>query len=239
MMLLACLAGVAFAEEPTIVTDRPDIAESSLVVDRGMYQIEQGVLVETVGEDTSVAFPSLHRLGIGHNLELRVETPIMTAGAGGPAFDGVALGFKWHLQDGGDLGDVPSVGVLVHADIAPDGLVSPIGKVAIDTSLPLGLELGINVGGTLTESREPELNYAVACGRFVSDNLRFYAEGSGAASVEDREFGVDGGLSYLITNDVQWDISARQSLVGDAGWYIGTGISARFRKAKAEEAPAS
>lgn len=231
MLLLAAIA-TAMAEEPaTIVTDRPDIAESSIAVGSGTYQVEQGLLAETVDGQTSISFPSLHRFGLGHNLEFRVETPILSASAADQAFDGVAVGFKWHVQDGGELGEPPSLALYLHGDIGPDGEVLPIAKALIDTSLPGDLEVGINVGGTLTPGdREPEFNYAVALGRFLNDTFRVYAEGSGANSLNAREFGVDAGVSLLLTDNVQWDMSARQSFQGGAGWYIGSGISARFMR---------
>ena len=230
MLLLAAIT-VALADEPTIVSDRPDIAESSLTVSAGTYQVEQGILVNTVDGETSVLLPSLHRFGLGHHLEFRIESPIVSMAATNPAFDGAAVGFKWHVQDGGTLGQPPSLALYLHGDISPDGEVVPIAKALVDTSLPSNIDLGINVGGSLTRGvREPKFDYAVSFGRDLTDRVRIFAEGAGSRSLSAREFGVDAGVLVLLSDNVQWDMSARQSLQGGAGWYISSGLSARFMR---------
>lgn len=209
-----------------LVTDRPDIAESSLAVGKGVYQLEQGVsLSGAAGQAASVGFPSLSRLGLGGNVELRLETPIVAISDGGVGFDGLALGGKWHLPLQG-----PSLGILAHAELVPGGQVAPILKLAGDFDLPAGLELGINAGGTTAGGLEaPTGLWAVAMGRSVTDALRLYVEGSGDARLDGAAatVAVDGGFSYLISNDVQWDMSALYGVVG-GGWGAGTGISVRF-----------
>lgn len=81
-LVLACvlLPGAAHAEED-LVTDRPDVVESSDVVGPGRLQLETAVAADQWfghGGGGSVSAPLLLRYGLGWNLELRVET-------GGPA----------------------------------------------------------------------------------------------------------------------------------------------------------
>ncbi|MEN9787637.1 MAG: hypothetical protein RLZZ299_2901 [Pseudomonadota bacterium] len=203
-----------------IVTDRPDIAESSLAVGRGVYQLEQGVSATGLGGTTTVGFPSLSRYGIGHGLELRLETPVVAVQGGAPAFDGVAVGAKWHIPT-----EALSLGVLAHAAFDAGGDVAPILKLAYDTDLPAGFELGINVGATTAPGLgKASALWATALGRPLNDQLRLYVEASGETSADISSVAFDGGFAYLINDDVQWDVSA---LYGD-GWAAGTGLSVRF-----------
>ena len=64
-------------ELPDLVTDRPDITESSAVVGRGVWQLESGISFERdgSGSDGSRVFSApmaLVRLGVSDRLELRI-----------------------------------------------------------------------------------------------------------------------------------------------------------------------
>ena len=63
-LALVSLPLAAEAKEP-LVTDRPDVAESSVTVGDRVYQIEQGITYEGAGSVVSTLFPSLHRFGFG------------------------------------------------------------------------------------------------------------------------------------------------------------------------------
>ncbi len=225
MLTLLCSALLAHAGDDSLVTDRPDIAESSLVVGKGTYQLEQGVSVEGGGGSTVIGAPSLSRYGVGGNLELRLETPWVQASGGSVEFPGAAVGIKWHAPT-----DAASVAILAHADIGADGQVAPIVKLAWDADLPAGLELGVNVGGTTAPGFGPaSALWATAVGRSVTDSLRFYVEASGdyALSAGVATVAFDGGASYLLSDDVQLDASALYGAVG-GGWAAGAGVSVRF-----------
>jgi hypothetical protein len=219
MLVLLVLVVPARAADP-IFTDRPDIAEGSRVVDRGAVQLEQGVALD--GPGSTVSFPSLTRVGVGHDLEVRLETPVLAIGDGGAAFDGVAVGGKWHAYDtdGG-----PSVGVLVHAEFDGDFGFAPVAKVACDLDLPAGLELGLNVGGTVAGGGVGGL-WAVAVGRPLTDVFRVYVEASGAVASGVAVTDFDAGASYLVNDDVQLDLSGLYGLAGNYG--AGAGVSVRW-----------
>ncbi len=75
--LSPAIAGDSGVERPELVTDRPDLTESSLVVPRGTVQIEMGWSMEEVsspGEDlTAHHFPeTLARIGLRDRIELRL-----------------------------------------------------------------------------------------------------------------------------------------------------------------------
>ncbi len=227
VIAVSVLSSAPALAEP-ITTDRPDIAESSLAMGAGAYQLEQGTSFEAGG----LSFPSLQRLGIGSNVELRLETPIVTLSGAQAAFTEVGLGAKWHFLDGGELGHMPSMGLIGHAVVNSLGQVEPVFKLAADTSLPLEFDLGMNVGASLPPGNtSPALNYAASLSRSLSDSFRFYVE---ASSVNDlmagtNELGVDGGVALLLDESLQLDMAVYKGLTDTStDWYVGAGISKRW-----------
>lgn len=234
LLAAACLLGGPLAPAEArlpIVTDRPDIAESSLVVGPRVYQQEQAVQAETAGGVTSWLFPSLHRLGLTDTLELRVETPLASLTGGRPAFEELAIGGKWHVIDGGELGEWPSLAVLGHANLTASGYLEPIAKLLVDTTLPLDVSLGLNLGTSLPGGQAtPVMTYAGSLGRDLTDMLRIYGEWSGEqGSLNGQMAGVDGGLTWLLTEDMQLDMAVYKGLTPNApDWYLTSGLSTRF-----------
>jgi hypothetical protein len=162
LALLAHLPAAAGPEEG-IVTDRPDFVESSNVVGLGRFQIETSVLAERGSKDAAwgrtVSTPTLLRYGVGETLELRLETDgrirDQTALPGGgrttsTGYGDTSLGVKWHVLD--DAPGVPSVGLLLHADLASGSRafrgqgVRPSARVVAEWELPGGLNLGVMPG---------------------------------------------------------------------------------------------
>lgn len=230
LMLMACPL-VAEAKEP-LATDRPDIAETSQSVGRGVYQIEQALQPETTGGVTSWLFPSLHRFGLTDRFELRLETPLMSLTGGRPSFDELAFGGKYHWIDGGEWGGLPSVALLGHANVNAAGSLEPIAKVLIDTSLPGGFDLGVNLGATWgAGNAAPTPIFAGALAYYFTDALRAYGEVSGEQDLSGGQnvLGVDGGLVYLVNDDLQLDVAAYKGLTAAAtDWYVTAGISVRY-----------
>ena len=96
--------------DPDIVTDRPDITESSIVVPRANLQFENGwTWTRDQGTETIDASETLVRLGISSRTEFRLVAPnYLEQGSGGVApsgFGDAAVGFKQQLGPlPGDLG---------------------------------------------------------------------------------------------------------------------------------------
>ena len=111
------------AEEP-LVTDRPDLADSSVTVGHLVTQVEFGFLWERPqgeGPDVdAVSVPLLLRFGIGDDFELRLESGTLsglrtTSPTGNTdwesGFAPVDIGFKYHVKDAGASPLDPSLGV--------------------------------------------------------------------------------------------------------------------------------
>lgn len=230
-LALLALPVAAEAKEP-LVTDRPDIAESSVTVGHRVYQIEQGITYEGAGSVVSTLFPSLHRFGFGDSLELRVETPILNLTGGVPAFQELALGGKWHFAGNGEVGEMPSLGLLANAILNQTGGIEPIAKLALDADLPMDFAINANIGATLPSGNAaPTALAAASVTRGFGDQFTAFLELSGGRDFQagTDELGVDTGLQYLINDDFQWDFGVYKGLTAaSTEWYFTTGLSVRY-----------
>ena len=86
---------------PEIVTDRPDVTESSIVVPKGSLQVENGATWTTDhGSQTLDLSESLIRLGFLTRTEFRLVVPNYLGGITGPDVSGfcdIALGVKQQM----------------------------------------------------------------------------------------------------------------------------------------------
>lgn len=195
--LLVATAPPAFAAEDTIATDRPDFVESSNVVGRGRLQVETSLLLERDRSEGArarvLSTPTLLRIGAGDSVELRVETDGRgiahdNAAGGGrsttAAWTDTAIGLKWHVADGG--GALPSVGVLLHADLASGS--APVRGQGVRPSLRMvgewefadGMSLGL-MPGVGAERNEAGARYrygilGIVAGKELSERVRGFAE---------------------------------------------------------------
>ena len=247
-------SGAADLDEP-LVTDRPDFTEASTTVGKGVAQIEFGyTLTYNADDDTSERSNSwgepLLRYGILADwLELRVglfpveERTTTAAGSDTPAgTEDMYLGLKVALT--------PQQGILPAMALIPQMTV-PTGSPALtdDRVLP-GLNwvysweiseflavAGSTQGNRVIDevSSEPHLVIAqsATAAYTLTDELgaytEFYAFFPQHADSARSEYYFNGGFTYLLSNDVQFDIRAGWGLNSAADDYlVGTGLSIRF-----------
>jgi hypothetical protein len=107
-LLLAMLATISRAQSPPaatdaeIVTDRPDVTESAIVVPKGSLQVENGITwTSDHGTRTYDVSETLVRVGVATRTEIRIVTPNYLGGFSGPdlatGFGDIALGMKQQL----------------------------------------------------------------------------------------------------------------------------------------------
>lgn len=240
----------AHADDDKIVTDRPDLVESSEVVGKGRFQLETSALLERDRNDTSNdrtwSTPTLLRYGVTDRVELRVETDGRTVEHSTDMFSGerstlagyadISLGAKWHALDA--QGNMPSVGVLLHADL-PSGShglrghgLRPSLRVAAEWELPAEMSLGV-MPGMGTDSNDDGARYGFASFGVVldkdfSERLRGLVEIATPQIASSKNGGtmatLDVGVAYLLTKNCQIDTMVSRGLTShspDWSWTIG------------------
>lgn len=252
-LIIVCLATVvalcpmdAWASKPSkmkaspIVTDRPDVAESSLTVGHTNIQVETGLDVSMGAQGTHLlSLPTKVRFGASSIGEFHLETDILSASVGlrralEPAdFD---IGGKLHLLD--PHGILPSLGLLIAITLPSNTGVWAISPtIAADWELFNWLGLGINLGTTTTTGLggntalrfATSLNWSPA---FFPKKLGAYTEIFGAFAFADDvpfELATDFGVTWSISPDTQIDAYARTPLLNDQEAFgFGAGVSFRL-----------
>lgn len=244
----ACQAQEAPEPEESIVTDRPDFTESAQTVPAGRAQLEGGVSFSRTGADEEQPMGELLlRLGTGSRTELRVNVGsyLQTRGPDGRAsgFEDIALGFKLKLRDASrrhGLG-VPDVALLAETSLPTGARAFRENATQPEVKLCLAWDLSERVG------LSSNLNYA-----YPSEAGERFGEPSGSVSVSyslaERTgaylelFGfapsgrgrpntsyLNGGVTYLVTNDYQLDARAGVGLNGRSNdYFLGMGASRRW-----------
>lgn len=255
-LLALCLPLGALAEEP-LSTDRPDFVESSDVVGKGRYQFETGFATERNKADgvkeRVTSTPTMLRIGLNDTWEFRVAsdgilrlrsedtaTGITTRERG---YGDLDLGVKWHTQDGNAETGAPAMAWLLHAEFETgsrafrgDG-VRPSLRVVAEWELPNDWSVGV-MPGLFVDKNEDGDRYvggiaAVTVGKSWTDRFKTFFELAGQQLASRKNGGNiatwDTGATYLITNDVQVDVSfswAATKETPDFAW--GVGLAVRF-----------
>ncbi len=232
-----------------LVTDRPDFTEASSTVGVGVAQLEAGYTYfsddSSAGQTRTHSYPEpLLRLGLYDDwLELRIgwnyaDSRVM--GSTDRGAEDLYLGFK--------LGLTPQDGVLPQMALIPQMTV-PTGSSAFTSNRVLpGLNwiYGWELNDHISTAGSSQLNAAVDDGGTflefaqswtiaytLTDELGAYTEwyglfpGEGSGAETEHYF--NGGFTYLLSDDIQWDIRAGVGLNDAADdFFAGSGFSIRF-----------
>lgn len=249
-VVLALAAAVPLAaEEPPLVTDRPDTTESAVAVPPGRVQVELGAVVADEGDlDASTVGATLVRLGLTERVELRVgwdgylslDGPGVDDGGAGDA----SVGFKAVLAR--ERGRRPQAALIVATTlpVGADGVsrerADPVALAAFGTTLSERFSLGTNVGvgwrsrrdesgerDTLSDAlRSASLGYA------AWERGGLFVEAFGRTGLSDdagARTSLDAGVVWLVRPNVQLDASAGLGLSDAApDWFVGAGVSFRL-----------
>lgn len=241
-MFLAALCGLAIAgahaaDDDSITTDRPGVAESSKVVGKGRVQLETSAQWERLRNDDehsrTLSTPTLLRIGVGERTELRIETDGRTVihdhPPGSPAsveagWADTEVGVKWHLADQQDKH--PSLGLLLHAAL-PSGSASQRGhgvrpslRLSAEWELADGYALGVMPGvGSDSDDAGQRYGYgllALNLGKDFGERAHGFVE-LAAPQVAHAGHGgtqllVDTGLTWALNKDCQVDVSVTHGL---------------------------
>ena len=241
--------GARQAAIPPLVTDRPSFTESALAVALGAVQLEVGyTLTRNDVVDAHALGEVLIRIGVLPRAELRLglnsfawtDDPLGDASG----LEDVSLGVKVELAEGaGQEFNLlrPRVALLLNTSL-PTGTggfgekgLQPGATLAMSWELSerLGLGANANVAAASQDGdRFGQFSGAVALGVSLADRVGAYGEyflfappGPG----DDATGFLNGGLTFLATNDLQFDVRAGFGMHGvDGDFFVGAGFATRF-----------
>lgn len=234
-----------FAQETPIQLDRPDQTECPFIVPRGYIQLESGFTFEKPGgKDYNLLSPTiLWKYGLHDRFEFRLITEMQSSRIAGKTQSGInplTLGFKTNICR--ERGILPTISFIGHITTSNLGsrkyhttYMAPSFRFTLQHTLSEKISLGYNLGAEWDgESAAQTYIYTLTTGISLTKRLGCYLELYGfSPQGEKTDHRFDGGLTYLVNNDLMLDISGGKAItdLSDAG-YLALGISYRFRAIK-------
>jgi hypothetical protein len=238
--LLAVVALPVSAQQPELVTDRPDFTESTVVVPAGSLQLEGGAtwLDTSEGSELLSGPELLLRWGIAESVELRLVAPDRLWDSTADGIDGftdVAVGTKVRLARGATGWGA----ALIATAFLPTGdtgltsdAVDPAVALAVARDLNPRWSLGAQVTAawpTIDENRRLAAGATVVLGTGLGERVNTFIE-LAAERLEDEPTGIllHHGYTFAVTQTVQLDLHAAAGL-NDAAPDLLLGAGFAFR----------
>lgn len=247
--LITCYLSV-FSQENTkslgpLVTDRPDVTESSSTVPAGYIQVETGSFYESFEEnqiktETYTYNTTLVRLGVSDNLEFRlgwdfVENRMSNLDNVLSGFNPLLLGAKVAITE--EKGIIPEIALIGHIflpftagnDYKPETTGVNF-RFSLGHTLNENSSLSYNLGARwVDDSSEATYIYTIAYGIGLTEKLGFYAELYGDLPENNRAYHLwDAGFTYLLSDNVQLDATVGSSISKGQDILLSGGISFRL-----------
>ena len=210
-----------------LTSERPDQTESSLVLSKGHIQIETGISIE----DSESNINTLFRIGIIDGIEMRLNSNYLMnddiSNLKKSSFSDFEIGAKFKILD--EDNNRIKIGFLTHLSVptAPEifsnneyGLLS---RVLISHDIKNDSQIGYNIGYNKYNNYDGQFIYTVVYGKSLGSFGVFF-EIFGEESSNNSNLNFDSGITYLIDNDKQLDLSIGKGLNSDM-FYISAGFS--------------
>lgn len=214
-----------------IETDRPDQTETSSIVPKNKFQAETGIKHEKTDEEENeyVLPTSLLKFGLSDALELRVilEYGYVKNKEGiENGLKPLIVGAKVKLFD--EKGIFPATSLLgqfqlpkvASSDFKVSHL-SPEFRLLMQNKLSESSDLGYNLGAEWDGfSCQPEYIYSISPNYDITKKLKAFVETYGfLQSKHHAEQWVDGGLSFLLSDNLKLDVSGGYELTHTANYH--------------------
>lgn len=218
---------ISIASGRELSADRPDVTESPITVEPGLWQVESTLwgFTRDGGVSTWSLAESNIKAGLTTHTDLQLVLRPWIKEEGGPeGFGDADLRLKWNLwgNDGGKTAGalMPFVTVPTHTGVSSGewqgGLIFPV-SVEISDRFGLGLQVEIDrVWNEDARAHQWDFLHSAAVGFAVSDTVGVFLEYVGVASERSYEASLNGGLTWATSENVQWDFAIGAGLTGAA-----------------------
>lgn len=210
-----------------LTTDRPDQTESSVVLSQGHIQIETGISLQ----DSQSEINTLFRIGIINGVEIRINSNYLInddiSALKKSSFSDFEIGAKFKILD--EDNNRIKIGFLTHLSVptAPEifsyneyGLLS---RLLVSHDIKNDSQIGYNIGYNKYNNYDGQFIYTLVYGKSLGSFGVFF-EIFGEESSNNSNLNFDSGITYLVDNDKQLDLSIGRGLNSDM-FYISAGFS--------------
>ncbi len=243
LTLLLLFAATFSNAQDNIETDRPDQTETVTTVPKGRFQAESGFAhTNTERNSSGTTLPEiLLKYGINGKVEIRLGSEmeyLKYADSSDYGLLPVKVGVKINLWEG--KGIIPETSLLANITLPKMAskklqatYAAPEIRLLFENDISDAIQIGYNFGAEWDgESAEPTFIYTLSADFVLSKRLESFIEGYGYLPQLGRaDHWIDGGFKYLITKDIQVDISGGYELTSHQhyhGYFESLGFSFRI-----------
>ena len=213
-----------------IISDRPSQTDSPLVIDKGYIQIETGISVEEIQSDIN----SLVRIGVFDGFELRINSNYIIndeiSFQKKSSFDDFEIGSKFRILENDEKNT--NIGFLTYLSIPTSPEVFSyneygfLNKLLFSHNLTYDSEIAYNIGYNKFSNYDGLFTYSLIYGKSLGSFSTFF-ELFGNSSSNNSNLNFDSGLTYIIDDDRQFDLSIGKGLNNNL-FFVNLGFSFRI-----------
>ena len=210
-----------------ITTDRPSQTESAVVLSSGQIQVESGILIENSQSNINTLF----RIGIIEGIEIRINSNYLIndelSFMKKSSFSDFEVGAKFRIFD--KTSNNTKVAFLSHLSIPTaievfsNNVYGILSRLNVSHDLNNESQIGYNLGYNKFKKMDGQFIYTIVYGRSL-DSFGIFFEIFGDDSKNSSNINFDSGITYLLDNKKQIDLSIGKGINNDM-FFISGGIS--------------
>ena len=210
-----------------ITTDRPDQTESAVVLSTGQIQVESGISIENSQSNINTLF----RIGIIKGIEIRINSNYLIndelSFMKKSSFSDFEVGAKFRIFD--KTSNNTKVAFLSHLSIPTaievfsNNVYGILSRLNVSHDLNNESQIGYNLGYNKFKKMDGQFIYTIVYGRSL-DSFGIFFEIFGDDSKNSSNINFDSGITYLLDNKKQLDLSIGKGINNEM-FFISGGIS--------------
>ena len=210
-----------------ITTDRPDQTESAVVLSSGQIQVESGISIENSQSNINTLF----RIGIIEGIEIRINSTYLIndelSFMKKSSFTDFEVGAKFRIfdknQNNTKVAFLSHLSVPTAIEVFSNNVYGLLSRLNISHDLNNESQIGYNLGYNKFKKMDGQFIYTIVYGRSL-DSFGIFFEIFGDDSKNISNINFDSGITYLLDNKKQLDLSIGKGINNDM-FFISGGIS--------------
>ena len=210
-----------------ITTDRPDQTESAVVLSSGQIQVESGISIENSQSNINTLF----RIGIIEGIEIRINSNYLIndklSFMKKSSFSDFEVGAKFRIfdknQNNTKVAFLSHLSIPSAIEVFSNNVYGLLSRLNVSHDLNNESQIGYNLGYNKFKKMDGQFIYTVVYGRCL-DSFGIFFEIFGDDSKNSSNINFDSGITYLLDNKKQLDLSIGKGINNDM-FFISGGIS--------------
>ena len=210
-----------------ITTDRPDQTESAVVLSTGQIQVESGISIENSQSNINTLF----RIGVIEGIEIRINSNYLINNELSfmkkSSFSDFEVGAKFRIfdknQNNTKVAFLSHLSIPSAIEVFSNNVYGLLSRLNVSHDLNNESQIGYNLGYNKFKKMDGQFIYTVVYGRSL-DSFGIFFEIFGDDSKNSSNINFDSGITYLLDNKKQLDLSIGKGINNDM-FFISGGIS--------------